>query len=181
MNAVLDGLGVLIVEDEMIAALDLVEQVEAMGGHVVGPAPRVADAMELLKSCRPDLALLDLELRDGWITPVAEALVIAGVPFALLTGYPGNEFASSVLNSAPRLRKPYSERQLLQLLQAMAIPHRIQQVAYAIWEQEGRPEDQAVRHWAFAERLVRRQAAARGRSLQHDVGMCAGGADSGYG
>jgi hypothetical protein len=32
--------------------------------------------------------------------------------------------------------------------------HRIRELAQAIWEQEGRPEGQAERHWLTAEKVV---------------------------
>jgi hypothetical protein len=33
--------------------------------------------------------------------------------------------------------------------------HRIRELAHAIWEQEGRPEGQAERHWRMAEEAVK--------------------------
>ncbi|MDR0181908.1 DUF2934 domain-containing protein [Lysobacter arvi] len=35
---------------------------------------------------------------------------------------------------------------------------RIEQLAREIWESEGRPEGQALRHWNMAERLVEAEA-----------------------
>ncbi|QAU22788.1 DUF2934 domain-containing protein [Dyella sp. M7H15-1] len=32
--------------------------------------------------------------------------------------------------------------------------HRISEIAYRIWESEGRPQGQAQRHWQMAEKLV---------------------------
>lgn len=34
------------------------------------------------------------------------------------------------------------------------IEERIRQLAHEIWEVEGRPDGQQMRHWAMAERLV---------------------------
>ncbi|GAB2561849.1 DUF2934 domain-containing protein [Dyella jejuensis] len=31
---------------------------------------------------------------------------------------------------------------------------RISEIAHSIWESEGRPSDQALRHWQMAEKLV---------------------------
>lgn len=38
---------------------------------------------------------------------------------------------------------------------------RTQELARQIWEAEGRPEGQALRHWGMAERLVEAEIAAR--------------------
>jgi hypothetical protein len=39
---------VLVVEDEYYIAADMVESLEALGAHVVGPAASLADAMKLV-------------------------------------------------------------------------------------------------------------------------------------
>jgi len=38
---------------------------------------------------------------------------------------------------------------------------RIREIAYLIWESEGRPLDQAERHWKMAEHWVEQEAAER--------------------
>lgn len=49
---------------------------------------------------------------------------------------------------------------------------RIERLARKIWESEGRPDGQALRHWAMAERLIeaeeRALAAGRGASADRD-------------
>ena len=40
---------------------------------------------------------------------------------------------------------------------------RIQQLAREIWEAEGRPDGQELRHWAMAERLVDAEIRAAGQ------------------
>lgn len=56
---------VLIVEDEIFAALHLESLVEELGGKVVGIAPDSEAALEI-GAARPDLAVVDLNLRDGF-------------------------------------------------------------------------------------------------------------------
>lgn len=48
---------------------------------------------------------------------------------------------------------------------------RIRELAREIWEAEGRPDGQQVRHWAMAERLVDAEirAAAEDPPLSHDT------------
>jgi DNA-binding response OmpR family regulator len=56
---------ILVVEDETLIAFAL-EWALKLGGHdVLGPADSVEDAIKLVQACRPDLALIDLNLRDG--------------------------------------------------------------------------------------------------------------------
>ena len=56
---------VLIVEDEALVALELEELLLDEGFEVVGSAANAAQAIDLGRRHRPDLALLDLNLADG--------------------------------------------------------------------------------------------------------------------
>jgi DNA-binding NarL/FixJ family response regulator len=86
-HAALTGLRVLVVEDEFLIALDLGSILDRLGCTVLGPAATVHEALHLLAADPPDVALLDLNLFDGRSTPVAEALVARGVPFAVVSAY----------------------------------------------------------------------------------------------
>jgi DNA-binding NarL/FixJ family response regulator len=107
-----DGLRVLVVEDEALIAMELEDRLAAMGCVVVGPAANVARALALLASERPDLALLDVNLGRERSTPVAEALRAAGVPFLLATGYDDAQLTEAAFRDAPRLGKPVDGRKL---------------------------------------------------------------------
>jgi CheY-like chemotaxis protein len=67
------GRRLLIVEDELLIALELQSIVEQLGGTVVGPAGSVENALQLLSGTTPDAALLDANLRGDRVTPVAQA------------------------------------------------------------------------------------------------------------
>jgi CheY-like chemotaxis protein len=57
------------------------------GGVPVGPAFSVREARQLIKSDPSlDAALLDVNLSDGPVTPVLEALTARGIPTVLYTG-----------------------------------------------------------------------------------------------
>ena len=60
---------VLIVEDEMLVAIDLEASLEEHGYRPVGIAADMSRAMELA-SIRPDVALVDCTLRDGPTGPM---------------------------------------------------------------------------------------------------------------
>ena len=150
-HADLSGLCVLIVEDDFIAALYIAECVNAMGGEVLGPVAATAEGIALVRRTQPHMAFLDMQLRDGFVTPLAAVLDQLDVPFALATGYQGEELEKMVLSRAPRLSKPYRHADLI----AMAAFLRQKVVgrgAYTIWESKGRPDGEADRHWWMAER-----------------------------
>ena len=60
---------ILIVEDEVFAAMHLETTLEDLGCTVIGIAPDSQSALELGASA-PDLAVVDLNLRDGMTGPV---------------------------------------------------------------------------------------------------------------
>lgn len=60
---------ILIVEDEIFPALHLESVVEALGCTVVGIAPDKATALKLAEQSPADLAIVDLNLRDGLTGP----------------------------------------------------------------------------------------------------------------
>ncbi len=56
---------ILIVEDEALIAMALTDCLERGGHDVMGPASTMAEALALCAMLPPDLALLDINLRDG--------------------------------------------------------------------------------------------------------------------
>ena len=105
---------ILVVEDEVFIALDLMGILEGGGYRVLGPAGFVAMALTLLERERPDAAILDVNLRGEMVTPVARLLKGMGVPFALASAYGRTELPDDeALRDAPLLDKPTEPRRLL--------------------------------------------------------------------
>ena len=77
---------VLIAEDEPIIALDLALAVQDADGEVVGPAATVKEALALLETRTVQGAILDVNLADRDISPVAVYLLNRGIPTILQTG-----------------------------------------------------------------------------------------------
>ena len=102
---------ILVVEDEPIVALSLQDMLADMGYEVVGPAFRLAAALQLAGSEAIDGAILDVNMGEGESYGVAELLAGRGIPYLFATGYgrrglaPGNEHV-------PVLQKPYREAQV---------------------------------------------------------------------
>lgn len=105
---IFSGQSVLIVEDQLMIALEVVNHVEGLGCTVVGPAGSVDEAIALLAESAPDAALLDVNLSGQRVTPVAQACQDRDIPFALVTGYGRLELEEALLQSAPRVHKPFN-------------------------------------------------------------------------
>ena len=82
---------ILIVEDNVIQAMDLAAPLEDAGYDIVGPAPCLSRALELIRTSEIDAALLDIGLEHSTSYPAAEALMQLGVPFAFLSGFEAQE------------------------------------------------------------------------------------------
>jgi len=103
---VLTGRRVLVVEDQFAVALDLCEGLDREGASVVGPASSVEDALQMLESsARPDVAVLDIQLRGGLVYPVADRLEELGVPYVFTSACEPHEIPEHY-RQAPRFDKP---------------------------------------------------------------------------
>ena len=104
--------GALVVEDNLIVALDTADMLEDAGIAEVRTAATAEGALAMLDDAMPDIALLDVSLADGTSVEVARRLDAAGVPFALVTGYGADDAALAGFPEAPILRKPYAAQEL---------------------------------------------------------------------
>lgn len=77
---------VLIVEDDFLIAEDHRSVIEDMGWTVIGPAHNVAEALELLADLSPSIAVLDFQLGQEVVTPVALVLQSRNIPFVAASG-----------------------------------------------------------------------------------------------
>ncbi len=85
----LRGARILVVEDEPFIAFDLKMAIEDSGASAIGPAATVAEALDLIALATPDGAILDVNLPDGAIGPVLDALAAkAGVVVHTGVGLP---------------------------------------------------------------------------------------------
>ena len=104
---------VLIVEDNMIIALDAESSILRAGVETVRVASSVAQAMQTIASRPPDFALLDINLGRETSFVVAEHLDSLGIPFVFTTGYGEDIAFPPKLLGIPRIRKPYTGDALL--------------------------------------------------------------------
>ena len=97
---------ILVVEDELFIALDLAQAVEDAGGIVLGPAATVQEALEIIERTPVDGAILDVNLLDRDVTPVATSLIEAGTPVVIQTGVGLPDGLSSIYPGMRAATKP---------------------------------------------------------------------------
>ena len=114
----LNGLKVLVVEDEMLVSMLVEDMLSDLGCTVVGPAAELEEAMTLATTADIDMALLDVNLGGKPIFPVADALKARGVPFAFASGY-GEAGLSEDHRGAAVLQKPFREADLERALKSL--------------------------------------------------------------
>ncbi len=100
---------VLIVEDEMVIALDLKGLVEQLGHEVVGIAATRGEAVKLAKQHSPGLILADVQLADGssGIDAVHDILPSANVPVIFITAFPERLLTGERTEPAYLIAKPF--------------------------------------------------------------------------
>ena len=82
----LDHARILIAEDEPLIAFDIAHAVEDAGGEVAGPVGSVLEGMALLERMPVEAAILDVNLSDRDITPIADYLLARDIPIIFHTG-----------------------------------------------------------------------------------------------
>ena len=103
---------ILIVEDEMMIACEMEAILEDNGYRCAGIAPDLASAARHFGE-RLDLALVDLNLRDGLTGPeIGEQLSRKGVPVIFITANPA-QLGKGVAGTIGVLTKPTDEPTLL--------------------------------------------------------------------
>jgi CheY-like chemotaxis protein len=84
----LKGRRILVIEDEYFLAEDICSVLRDLGADVIGPAGEVEDAIGIVNSGEViDAAVLDVNLKDVSILPVADRLRARNIPFVFTTGY----------------------------------------------------------------------------------------------
>jgi DNA-binding response OmpR family regulator len=96
----------LIVEDEPFIALDLAMAVEEARGKVIGPAGSVREALMLIEQHLVQAAILDVNLSDRDVTPIAELLIGGGVPVIFYSGWLCRPHSESAIPPLAFARNP---------------------------------------------------------------------------
>ncbi|GAB6194768.1 response regulator [Lysobacter xanthus] len=106
MDAI-EGLRLLLVEDEFVLALGLSDVLGDAGAVVLGPVATVEDALALVERVpEMDGAVLDVNLGDEVVYPVADALTARGIPFLFSTANDPGRLPERFAR-VPVCRKPF--------------------------------------------------------------------------
>ena len=114
-NGDLNGLRILVVEDEAAISLLLEDMLLDFGCEVIGPAARLSAALDAVAREQVDLAILDVNVAGEPIYPVAEALAQRSIPFVFSTCY-GSAGIRDTFRDRPVLQKPFAQHDLKQKL-----------------------------------------------------------------
>jgi CheY-like chemotaxis protein len=99
-------LRILVVEDEMLVAMNIEDMLLDLGHEVAGLASRLDPALALAREAEFDFAMLDVNLAGQPSFPIAEILMGRGIPFLFATGY-GVKGIAEDYRSYPVLQKPF--------------------------------------------------------------------------
>jgi two-component system, response regulator PdtaR len=110
---------ILLVEDEVLIAMEQQLYLEIAGHSVTGPAVDAQDALTLAASHHHDLALVDVHLaRNTSGIHVAQQFAKMGVPCLFVTSHPEEVQASGV--GLGCLIKPFSQQELISVVDIAA-------------------------------------------------------------
>jgi DNA-binding response OmpR family regulator len=114
----LQGRTILVTEDDLLIGSLLVDVLQGEGATVLGPFPSLQMASAALTSPLPDAALLDVNLIDGDVYPLALRLQQSEVPYVLFSA---TNPAAVPASLRPRafLKKPASARDIVAAINSM--------------------------------------------------------------
>lgn len=112
---------ILVLEDDVLIALDLAATLEEMGATVQGPAHTAEQAEISIAARRPDLALLDFKLNGHTSEHIAERLEDMNVPVVFVTGHSRRHIPKRFQNHTI-IQKPVSPKALRELMYGVTDP-----------------------------------------------------------
>lgn len=184
----LSGRAVMIVEDDYFIATSLAEHFRAAKAHVLGPFPTASAALD--HTTAAEMAVLDLDLRDRDVLPLADQLMEAAIPFVFYTAQETVDLPSRFAHIAliPKQYVPHDTAAFLdsrphevsieELLPRLRLSARLilndplaadrlveATLQIALHEQRSLSEIPVLAEWL--QRLMDKIAASRGRDLMH--------------
>ena len=121
---------VFIVEDEVVVARDIQQQLESLGYEVVGNSRKGEEAIALVGQLQPDLVLMDIHLAGPMKgTEAAQAIKDRfNLPIVFLTAFSDSETLSAAKGSKPQgyIIKPFTERILETTVQIALHNHHLE-------------------------------------------------------
>lgn len=90
---------------------------------VLGPATRVAEAVELLEATHVAAAVIDCNLHGESTLPLARLLMAREIPFVIATAYARSALPRDI-EDVPCLQKPVSEHDLIEAMRSLGVVSR---------------------------------------------------------
>jgi DNA-binding response OmpR family regulator len=115
---------ILLAEDQFLIGIDLRDEFEARGFHVLGPLASVAGALAAIEVEAIDAAILDVGLQDGSGFDLARRLRSRGIPFVFYSGHGVSASERSEFAGAPWIGKPAGMDAILAALGTVLRPVR---------------------------------------------------------
>jgi DNA-binding response OmpR family regulator len=103
---------VLIVEDELLIAMELENTLRRAGFRVRACVGTLEKALVAVRAENFDVAVLDCNLRGESVAPVAAVLEEKGKPFVFVSGY-GRDYLPSRYEGRPLVPKPFEPKVLI--------------------------------------------------------------------
>ena len=116
-------LRVLVAEDELIVGYDLCDTVAEAGYIVEGPFDDLSSAMLAYQKQKPDVAILDVQLGDGIVYPLAEQMMAENVPVIFHSGQLTPEEVARRFPKAQALSKPCPPAEVIHSVQRASQHH----------------------------------------------------------
>ena len=113
------GATVLVAEDNMLVALNIALALEDREARVLGPCARVSEALHMIEGADIAGAILDVDLIDGPVTPLAQALIAKGLPIVFCTGVGLPAELKALIPNAEVFLKPTEPERLIDKLNQM--------------------------------------------------------------
>lgn len=107
---------ILIIEDNILFALDFANVVEDCGGRAIGPVTNADEALRLLETEDITAAVLDCQIADDDVTQIVMCLAERGIPVLITTITAPPPVIAELLPNAPVLRAPIRSNDALDRL-----------------------------------------------------------------
>jgi DNA-binding response OmpR family regulator len=121
----LEGLRVLLLEDEFLIALDVEQICHDEGCAEVQTYRDITEIDDaFLDSNSFDIAIVDVMIGDGMTLSLAQALQDRGLPFIFATGLSRDEDSFQDFPDVPLVTKPYTSDQLVSAMRSAMASRR---------------------------------------------------------